>query len=1630
MFDNAIRHARLVPVTLCAAAWLLVSGFPAPTVLAQPTGPLDLREEDPERRRIQQLLVELRELPPEKTSEAADAFDTAWALAVVREDPVLNLKTELQQSLQPGQSQVDAGARAQLYHYYEQSTPGFRRAYQQQIGNTARDALAAVSTSAGLGELERVIQRYQFTDAGHEALEQLVRLRISRGEYLQAALVEGQRLKVRGNPTADEQTQLALLWWKAGLPKDAVALLEEIVQQFSGQAVNVFGHPETLPDQKTAVGEWLPATSGDDVTSTDTAQEWTQSFGDYRRSQAQPHGPAELQTAWSASAFTCAVDGAMNALLEAAAVGLENEVDVGRERNNTVIPVASPLLVGDLLIYRAIGNLRAVDRRSGALRWETSFIDRQLKAALDDAQTENDPDTGLVPFVPDELEAADDLSDNMASVVTRRLRPQLLNHWLRANTGGQLTCDGQTIFAVEEVTAETMSLATDRQLLANRSETPVNYLRAYDVKGGGLRGIAGGGVGLSGGGQANPLAGMYFLGAPMVMGDRIYVIAESDQGIFLLQLKTTPLFQDPDQELDLRPVASQLLSIPRHPLRTHPVRRLAGIVPAFGRGLLICCTCDEQVVAVSAEDHSVRWIYRYPTNVGSPEMNPGIVVVGTAFSVSMSDRVDMANRWTDCLPRIIGNRILVTPRDSDRLLCLDLQSGQELWSHPRGPLRSISAVTDEAVVLTGGVSVVCLNPADGRPLWETELESGRISGTAVSDGQVVQIPTSEPSVVTLDLKTGRQLIRQETSETPGNLLSDGDHLYAQSVSQVLCLSPADDSSGKQLNAAVNHLLDANIAAAETALQQVIDNESLPAPERTRAKQVLIETWLESLRADYTGGSDRIPQLKALIESVSLPEQRIAETLHSMLGMTLIDAARLAPQWQQISRSRRQLETLQALIARGELRNPDNPADVAASRIFALLTQAYEARTDWVTSAGHSMQSSRQAVAELRAALELRMPDSAAEIRRLLEVQLATRMSSAKPDEAIWWAQVSLLADLPLAVSEAARGDQTLPPTVQNALHELALMLLTESSDPQQALTSATELLTFWHDRSSGMTLQGLHRNLRQRDAFLKRPLAETASTVSLRKDGLLPPELVDQLPEHLRKPASELLPESPWHGQPEVTESPARTAQAGGVFDHRGAIQNDLPLFESSGCYAGWHFLRTMDGELAVQAYDAFGRPRWTFDPGRSLTRFPRGFDHLSRRVGSQYVLACGNLLAIKLHHLLYVIDPGQADRQTPPTLLWETDLSAAGLRFSDAQLNTRGWETTNQYDEQPSGLFPVGPLTPYGIPVYSGQSLQLLNVLTGQPEWHVSGLPTDCTMTVHKDRLLLMSESAGQVETRSLIDGSVISSASLPDWWTEASENSNASVRYFDPEPGDRLHWRICVRDGACLLLVRSLQGSSLELVDLQTQTARWKVELPADSLVSNYCDGHVAVLSDSNQLQLFDTVSGLRVADHRIPDSPDCLYLYLRASGGQWLVLTDCYDADHDEQNPAGESVIVNGHVVAISQQDGSLSWTHPIQHQWLRMLHPESSPRVHSPVAPLLLLLKRPWPNQVGANGLRVGPVLYQAQVLDVRTGKVVYEDQDVGQSLSFLWMKLQPDQHQIELSFDKRVVTFDYSPKKSP
>ena len=92
---------------LNVAIWLFVAVLPTAAATAQPQDPAGEVDQNPERRKILQLIFQTNDaIAQEQFLQAAELFDGAWELAMRNEDPLLTINTDVEDQLAPGEHRV------------------------------------------------------------------------------------------------------------------------------------------------------------------------------------------------------------------------------------------------------------------------------------------------------------------------------------------------------------------------------------------------------------------------------------------------------------------------------------------------------------------------------------------------------------------------------------------------------------------------------------------------------------------------------------------------------------------------------------------------------------------------------------------------------------------------------------------------------------------------------------------------------------------------------------------------------------------------------------------------------------------------------------------------------------------------------------------------------------------------------------------------------------------------------------------------------------------------------------------------------------------------------------------------------------------------------------------------------------------------------------------------------------------------------------------------------------------------------------------------------------------------------------------------------------------------------------
>jgi outer membrane protein assembly factor BamB len=270
------------------------------------------------------------------------------------------------------------------------------------------------------------------------------------------------------------------------------------------------------------------------------------------------------------------------------------------------------------------------------------------------------------------------------------------------------------------------------------------------------------------------LVGAFFLGPPTAVGDQLFVLAEIKNSICLAVL----------EKHSGRLNWLQKLADVEHSIAQDPFRRMAGASPVVVSGIAICPTSGGGMVAVDTARRSLLWVFQHPRK-DATLYNPEQGRVPT---------LGQGGRWADALPMVADGRVLLTPMEADDMYCLELRTGKRLWSSPRMNALYIGCIHNGKVLLVENRFIRAANLSDGKPAWRSSLQlpaNCRPSGRGVHSGDSYYLPLTDVSggysaggeIVQIELNKGAIIERAKSQRefVPGNLIFHNGVFVSQGV---------------------------------------------------------------------------------------------------------------------------------------------------------------------------------------------------------------------------------------------------------------------------------------------------------------------------------------------------------------------------------------------------------------------------------------------------------------------------------------------------------------------------------------------------------------------------------------------------------------------------------------------------------------------------------------------------------------------------------------------------------------------------------------------------------------------------------------------------------------------------------
>jgi len=318
------------------------------------------------------------------------------------------------------------------------------------------------------------------------------------------------------------------------------------------------------------------------------------------------------------------------------------------------------------------------------------------------------------------------------------------------------------------------------------------------------------------------------------------------------------------------------------------------------------------------------WAYRYAQKDEAMQVSAPWAPVASSSVAGLREN----NRWIDSTPILVEDRVLLTPRESDEMHCLDLATGNLIWKRKREDSLFVAAVHAGTVALVNPHAIEAVRIEDGKKAWDIDsvaLPNGaRPSGRGFMSRSQYFLPVDSAEVIAFDISTGkiRGKAVSRDGHVLGNLIAHRGTIISQSESQLIKYEQSDAFRERAQTLLAE---DANNPHALRDLGEVALSEG-DVPEAIRrlkrsyeidardsaTRSMLALALLDGLEMDFSRYRQDLPLMRQLAESPS-QKARLArltaqglqatgerlEAFESYLQLATIDMVN--PQMQQMSR---------------------------------------------------------------------------------------------------------------------------------------------------------------------------------------------------------------------------------------------------------------------------------------------------------------------------------------------------------------------------------------------------------------------------------------------------------------------------------------------------------------------------------------------------------------------------------------------------------------------------------------------------------------------------------------------------------------------------------------------------------
>jgi outer membrane protein assembly factor BamB len=767
--------------------------------------------------------------------------------------------------------------------------------YEVRFGGKARQDLEEARKKGDRELLAQVAQRYLHTRAGAEANDLLASTFLDRGQFFMAALRYERLLALRPDRVKLGDLTLfkaALAYRRAGDLPNAERAWERFAAKVRGKGGLKLGD-EVIPLAR--LHQVL-----DDLPRPETANphDWPRVGGNLanaaQASGSQPILDLELwrrTTIMDKSDETGETDRG-----DRAKELVETALQRQRSAPNTPVMAGSfPVAAANRLFYRSYVGVSAVlltdqkdDKgnvaKAGSIDWKSTDLDGSLGVILSDSNLRPTIESWLATY---------NASAGFASLLYEN------------SAVGAIATDHRLVYTVDDLAVPAppnimMSLNFNAGIVPEKVRPLIhqNVLYAFEIETGRLKWRLGQAA-EDRDKKASDFADTHFLGTPLSVGGKLYVLNETKDGDLRLLCIDPMKYADPTARREPVVLSVQTLGNvqTQYRIANDVVRRLHTVHLGYSEGILVCPTNAGEVLGIDLLSRSLAWAYPYrerSTNV-SP-VNPGFppgVMIGIrppGAMPTMPLQMNAAN-WKVSPPVITDGKVVFTAPDAHSVHCINLRDGTPVWKAGQQEHDLfLAGVFQGKVLIVGKNSCRALRLSDGSPLW-TQATGDLPSGQGIASQNVYYLPLRKGEICAIDMDRGLIKAHNRTGKSgatpPGNLVFYEGAVLSQTPREVVAyaqlsakLAEADAAVARRPDDPATLADRGELLLADGQVQKAVNDlraaftKDPKGPLAPRVRTKLYEALTDLFQVDFDRAStDYLEEYRELCKATDNPQEQ-------------------------------------------------------------------------------------------------------------------------------------------------------------------------------------------------------------------------------------------------------------------------------------------------------------------------------------------------------------------------------------------------------------------------------------------------------------------------------------------------------------------------------------------------------------------------------------------------------------------------------------------------------------------------------------------------------------------------------------------------------------------------------------